>query len=202
MAWGKNIEDINLLRIKEYSLRLAQRVNDSGYVPDHILYIERAGLLVGYEIAKYFDCNISGIYSSRSGQSIKSRAKVILRYLPRAVTHLLRNIEIKSNIHAIKKERNVYMGNLYPPNGRNILVVDDAIDTGYSLKAVLDFLLSKGYDRSHIKTAVLTTTLNGPIFWADISLFEQVSFVFPWSPDSKEYSQTWRLYEQLKASIS
>ena len=202
MPWGKMVQGLSLSKLNEVSLTLAQKLRGSGYEPDHVLYVERAGLLVGYEISKYFDSTISGIYASRSGHSLKSKLKLIFRCLPRGVTHLLRNIEFKSNIHSVKKERSVYIEGQYPPNGKRILMVDDAIDTGYSLQAVLDFLLINGYDRAQIKIAVLATTQNDPICRADISLFEQVSFAFPWSYDSKEYNRTWRLYERIKASIS
>ncbi len=201
MVWKMKIEDINLFKLKEYSNKLAQKVQETGYEPDHVLYIERAGLLVAHEIAKHFDCPISGIYSSRSGTSIKSKVKFILRYLPRAVTHLLRNIEIKSNVHGAMNERNVYIESRFPPRGKNILIVDDAIDTGFSLKAVLDFLKPRGYLREHIKIAVLTTTQNEPVCSADVSLFEQVSFAFPWSYDSREYNESRKLYKDLKASL-
>lgn len=202
MVSGTSFEDVSLTKLRNYSHKLALKVNDSGYVPDHVLYVERAGLLVGYEIAGFFNCTISGIYSSRSGHSLKSKARIILRYLPRAVTHLLRDIEFKSKVHTIKNERSVYIESELPPKGKNILLVDDAIDTGYSLKAVLDFLIAKGYRRDHIKTAVLTTTQNDVICRADISLFDQVSFAFPWSYDSKEYDRTWKLYETIKASMT
>lgn len=201
MVFGTSIEDVSLAKLRSYSHELALKVKDSGYVPDHVLCVERAGLLVGYEIASFFECSISGIYSSRSGHSLKSKAKIILRYLPRAVTHLLRNIEFKSKVHEVKKDRHVYIESQLPPKGKSILLVDDAIDTGYSLKAVLDFLITKGYCRRDIKTAVLTTTQNNVICKADISLFDQVSFAFPWSYDSKEYDRTWKLYETIKAAM-
>ena len=201
MALGTSIEDVSLAKLRSYSYELALKIKESGYVPNHVLCVERAGLLVGYEIASFFNCTISGIYSSRSGHFLKSKVRIILRYLPRAVTHLLRDIEFKSKVHTIKSERSVYIESQLPPKGKKILLVDDAIDTGYSLKAVLDFLIAKGYRKDDIKTAVLTTTQNDVICRADISLFDQVSFAFPWSYDSKEYDRTWKLYETIKASM-
>ena len=201
MALGTSIEDVSLVKLRSYSRKLALKIKESGYVPTHVLCVERAGLLVGYEVAIFFNCAMSGIYSSRSGHSLKSKAKIILRYLPRSVNHLLRNIEFKSKIHEIKKDRHVYIESQLPPKGKNLLLVDDAIDTGYSLKAVLDFLITKEYRRRDIKIAVLTTTQNNVICKADISLFDQVSFAFPWSYDSKEYDRTWKLYETIKASM-
>lgn len=201
MALRTSIEDVSLAKLRSYSRKLALKINENGYVPNHVLYVERAGLLVGYEVAEFFNCTMSGICSSRSGHSLKSKAKIILRYLPRTITHLLRNIEFKSKVHTIKRERSVYIESQLPPKEKNILLVDDAIDTGYSLKAVLDFLITKGYRRRDIKTAVLTTTQNNVICKADISLFDQVSFAFPWSYDSKEYDQAWKLYETIKASM-
>ncbi len=198
---GPKIEDISLEHIKEYSHRLAHKVCNSGWIPDHILYVERAGLFIGHVVSRYFDCSISGIYCGRSGNSIKSKMKIVLRLLPRAVTHLMREIEIKSNIHSIKEERKVYIENLYPPQGKNLLIVDDAIDTGYSAKEILSFLLSSGYLKEQIKIAVLTNTYKNSECWAEISLFDQMKFAFPWSYDSREYSRAWKLYDEYKSSI-
>ena len=195
------INDISLSQIKEYSLTLAQKVSRSGWMPDHVLYVERAGLFLGYVVSRYFDCSISGIYCGRFGRPLKSKIKIILRRLPRAVTHLLREIEIKSNIHAIKDGRKVYIENLYPPQGKNLLIVDDAIDTGYSAKEILRFLLNRGYHRDNIKLSVLTNTYKNSTCQADISLFDHVKFAFPWSYDSREYNRAWTLYHKYKSSI-
>ena len=197
----KKIKDIGLAKIFEYSLMLAKMIDEDGYRPDHVLYVERVGLFPGHEIAKYFGCSISGIKSSRSGTSIKSKAKILLRYLPKPMTHLLRNIEIKSNFHGIKKERNVYIESEFPEKGKKILIVDDAVDTGFSLNAALNYLETNGYLRSLIKTAVLTTTQKSPVCRPDITLFHQIDFSFPWSYDSMEYNKSWKLYEHLKNTV-
>ena len=42
---GQRIKDINLEQIEEYSLHLAHKVSNSGWIPDHILYVERAGII-------------------------------------------------------------------------------------------------------------------------------------------------------------
>lgn len=199
-ADGK-IVDVSLAELKNYSQKLVSKITKSGYTPDHILYVERAGLFVGYEMKKIYDCTISGVYASRGGGSLKSTIKIILRYLPRSVTHLLRKFEAKSQIHNFKKSRNVYIEKIYPPKAQSILIVDDAIDTGSTLLHVLNFLENKGYNRNCIKIAVITATQNNPVCKADFSLFHKVLFAFPWSYDSKEYDQAWKLYRELKSSF-
>lgn len=195
------ITDISLSQIEEHSLCLAHKVSSSGWAPDHILYVERAGLFIGYVVSRYFDCSISGIYCGRSGRLLKSKTRIILRLLPRAMTHLLREIEIKSNIHSIKDGRKVYIESVYPPEGKKLLIIDDAIDTGYSAKEILRFLLNRGYQRNNIKLSVLTNTYKSSTCQADISLFDQVKFAFPWSYDSREYNRAWKLYDEYKSSI-
>ena len=195
------IEDLTLSDLNKFSVSLAKRVLAKDYAVDHVLYLERAGLFVGDVIAKYFDCTISGIYASRSGGLVKSKVKDLLRILPRCFTHLLRKIEIYSNFHQVKKDRHVHIKGVCPSPGKNILIVDDAIDTGFSFKSVYDFLILKDHNPGKIKTAVLTTTSDTPIFKADISLFNRKTFAFPWSFDSKEYNATWQLYKEIKNSL-
>jgi len=202
MSVIREVKDVDLSRLNEYSVELAKKVYKSGYVPEHILYVERAGLFVAYGIAKYFNCGISGIYATRSGVGLKSKTKSILKYLPRSITHILRNIELVSNIHAAKKGRNVHIKGEYPPKDKKLLIVDDAIDTGYSLQSVINFLNAKGYEGHRSKIAVLTTTRDDPMCRADIFLFDRVVLAFPWSFDSNEYKKAWQLYRKIRSSIS
>lgn len=197
-----SVNDISLSILGGISLDLAKKVERSGYEPEHVLYVERVGLFPAYEIAKYFGCTISGIQSSRSGTSLKSRLKTVLRFLPRGLTHFLRQFELNSNIHAVKTERNVSIEGPFPPRKKALLIVDDAVDTGFSLKAVYDFIMDRGYEASEIRSAVLTTTQKNPAWKPDISLFEQTVLAFPWSYDSREYEACWREYHRLKQGIS
>lgn len=195
------VKEISLSELNHYSRELALRVEESGFIPQHVLYVERAGLLIGTAIADHFKCSISGIHASRSGGSTKSQLKIILRYLPRFVTHFLRRIEMKSNIHGVKSERHIsYEGNP-PPKGKTILLVDDAIDTGHSVQKILNSLNSTGYETAEIKVAVLTTTGSDPVRKADITLFDQIICAYPWSYDSREYNAAWQLYDKTKEKL-
>ena len=195
------VKDINLDLLGIYSKELASNINQSGFTPNHILFVERAGLLIGSQIADYFDCSISGIATKRTGGATKSRLKVFLRYLPRFITHFLRRMEINSSIHEVKSERKIVTDYPLPGKDRKILLVDDAIDTGYSIQAVIEFLLAEGFKRDLIKVAVITTTAKNAKYKADFSLFDEVICAFPWSYDSREYDKAWLLYNAKRKLI-
>ena len=96
MGWTGNVKDVDLFKLKDLSFDLARKVDKCGVKPQHILYVERAGLFIANEIASYFSCSFSGIYAKRTGTEIKSKVKFLLRYLPRPITHLLRQIETQT----------------------------------------------------------------------------------------------------------
>jgi len=197
-----SVKDVDLFKLKDLSFDLARKVDQCGVKPQYILYIERAGLFIAHEIASYFSCPFSGIYAKRTGTRIKSKLKFLIRYLPGPITHLLRQIELNSNMHKIKKERNVNMEVELPFKELNVLIVDDAVDTGFSLNSVLKYLRTNGYVSDKMKTAVLTTTQKNPISIPDITLFEQITLAFPWSFDSREYDEAWTIYKKIKESNS
>lgn len=196
------IKHISLLELNELALNLARQVESSGFVPQHILYIERVGLFFAYDISKYFSCSISGIKASRSGGSVKSKLSFILRYMPNFATDILRRIEERSGIHSSINNRQVEISSILPPKGKKILIIDDAIDTGNSMRAVIAYLVSEGYNRSFLKSAVITNTKETPSFTSDFALFNFVSCAFPWSYASKEFKKAWKLYANLISSIA
>lgn len=201
MSNTETITDIDFTLLSQYSTQLAKKVELTGFIPEHILYIERAGLFIGYDISQYFHCPISGISSSRRGASFKSALKVILRLLPRKLNYFLRNLERRSNVHGLMSDRKVICEGISPPRDKRILLVDDAIDTGFTIRAVIDYLNNNGWRMHSIKVAVITTTEENPVIQPDMSLFTQRFFAFPWSYDSREYTAAWKLYESKKAQI-
>ena len=198
----KQIIDVDLELLQRMSRQLANRISETGYHPDHIIYIERAGALPGFEMALFFRCSITGLSAKRSGTSFKSQVKLILRFLPRFVTHFLRRLEIGSSIHDANKTRVISCSVPLPARNKKILLVDDAIDTGHSLDAVLSYLQERGFERKNIKIAVLTTTGADPVVPADFTLLDQVICAFPWSYDSREHKQTLKMIEAIKQLTS
>jgi len=194
----KKVLDVDLDLLKKMSSNLAQKIESQGYIPDHIIYIERAGAIPGFEMALFFNCSISSIRAKRSGTSFKSKIKFILRFLPRFVTHFLRRLEIGSSIHDANKTRAVSCSEPLPNKDKKILLVDDAVDTGHSIGAVLNYLTHKGLKKENIKIAVLTTTGPDPVVSADFMHLDQVICAFPWSYDSREHNHTLKMIQTVK----
>ena len=103
----KKVIDVDLEGLDRMSLALGTQIKAGGFVPDHVLYVERAGLLIGDVLAGFFNVGLSGILSRRAGTSAKSGIKSILRRLPRWLTHSLRRLEIISSIHKARPERQI-----------------------------------------------------------------------------------------------
>ena len=186
----KKVMDVDLDLLKTMSIDLATKIETQGYIPEHILYVERAGILIAYEMSKCFNRPVSGITSSRSGNDFKSSLKSILRLLPRFITHFLRRLELGSSIHNVNSKRRVVCQKPLPPENKKILVVDDALDTGHSMVAVLNWLERHDYDMSFVKTAVLTTTGKIHHIPASYTLLDNTICAFPWSYDSRQYKET------------
>lgn len=82
------------------------------------------------------------------------------------------------------RELKVSAGEL-PPLGPNprLLLVDDAIDTGDTLKAVLRALTAH-YGPIQVKVAVITVTTDNPRVDADFAMYHDQTLIrFPWSAD-------------------
>lgn len=77
---------------------------------------------------------------------------------------------------------------LFCNSKRKVLVVDDFVMSGDSLKAVVDLLVSKGFDQQNIKTAAIVSTRvaadagKAPNFtWLNVP---DANFYFPWGKAS------------------
>lgn len=66
----------------------------------------------------------------------------------------------------------------------SILVVDDSVDTGNTLVAVLELIKQHAPD-ADVRSAVITVTTPSPLITPDYTLFRQKLCRFPWSLDAQ-----------------
>ncbi len=196
-----DIIDLDFAALEMHLIALAEKIRRSDFRPEHILYIERAGLYCAHTLARHLNISASGIQAQRSANILKEKSRFILRRMPRALSHALRKLEIVSGLHNRNSERQISFRGQEPPRDRNLLILDDALDTGYSILAVHRHLLHLGYDPARIKTAVLTITGRQTMMQPDFFLFDRTIVTFPWSYDSVVFEKARQQYHTFQKEI-
>ena len=169
--------------------QLMTEVVASGYEPDIIVAVERAGVFV----ATAMDVgNFYTVRCSREGSKAKkSRLGKVLRHLPSFVNVMLRKLEYRLlqwrdksvNYQPRIVEMNTELKTALEKGDRKVLIVDDAADSGRSLRSVVDELAKYGKD-NEIRTAVITVTRPETICNPDYALFRDQTLIrFPWAAD-------------------
>ena len=170
------------------------------FVP-HIIIGKRTG---GYVIAEIMAKELQptplllAISRQRTGTQKKSRIKClkkILSFLPYGITDYLRIAEHKYLHSKPAAERKSFSPNLDElatlrgalriRENYKILIVDDAIDSGETMKAVLDVVRAEASSACVIKTAAITVTTDSPLVQPDYTLYRYVLCRLPWSFDFK-----------------
>lgn len=167
--------------------------------PDLVVYVAKAGYLIGREMSRSFGCNMVGIVTKRRGGRVKSKLGSFMKYFPHFVRNVAIFMEFKSGIHAKNSERQVYwLDNPDPFVGKvkTILIVDDSIDTGYSLKAVAEAVREKFGQNTKIKIAGLNVwDKSRKIIRSDYSLYQNTIILAPMSKDSRYYDEFVQMYK-------
>lgn len=169
---------------------LYNKVLSTGFYPDLILGIESGGANVAKILNSFFKdkpINLEFCKPVRnSTENKKSLFKNYLKKLPVCILDFLRIIEYKFFFN--KQKRSDYSYVILPGNlgkFKNILVVDDAEDSGATLERVLIEIKSKN-PVANVETAVLTVTTNNPVIKPDFFVFNNNTLIrFPWSIDAK-----------------
>lgn len=163
--------------------------------PDLIVVVPRAGDFIWEELKKipvFEGVNVVKIKAQRRLTKHKSKGfiKPVLVKFPRSINNLLRHLE------SIVRELMFYLrGPGVSPlleyedgvvdcvvKAKRIVVIDDAIDSGVSIKSILEFLKQKNA-LATIHVAVITTTFEEPLVCADISLYDRQIIRFHWAED-------------------
>ncbi|HEY5686709.1 MAG TPA: phosphoribosyltransferase family protein [Yeosuana sp.] len=158
-------------------------LSGGGYVIDEIVNE------VGFDSVQFELVRLHRRNKFKSNFIIKS----ILKLLPYKFTNKLRIFESKKARSSIAELNltKVFSNNIdFKLNSdsietvKNILILDDAIDTGRTMFIVKNSL-GKLFPKSQIKTAVISWTIENSIIKPDYYLYKNILVRFPWSIDYK-----------------
>lgn len=167
------------------------------FIPDIIVGIPSGGYIVAEIMAKEaaHKPELAAISRRRTSTDTKRKIKGLksaLRLLPYAITDRMRILEHKKLMAKPKNNRNEFAPDdnevalfrrlLKEKPTAKILIVDDAVDSGSTMKAVFD-LLQKEAPTNNIKTAAITVTTDNPVIQPDYTLYSHVLCRMPWSFD-------------------
>jgi hypoxanthine phosphoribosyltransferase len=177
------------------------RLVEADYRPVLIVGIRTGGLIVAEAMARAAASppTILPLTSRRATTATKSRLPLLrqmLSVLPTPALDLLRRVEhrfLTARRTTKTAQQEVDHGEaaiiathvaLLPPPAR-VLVVDDAVDSGTTLAAVLRTLQGACRPHVEIRSAVITQTLQNPSIRPDYVLFRGTLCRFPWSFDAR-----------------
>lgn len=194
----RTFKTISLIELSQVITDFCGLIERDGFIPERIIYIERAGRIIGHQMADYFSCPVVGIKVINIRIKNRDNYSRIFQIFPKKLTHYMKIIERNFFYHKGKK----YLEFSFLKTPRNFkgktLLVDDAIDSGQSLKAAVDFLYNNGFQHDQLKTAVITTTMSNPFISADYSYYKETVCYFPWAIDSSERSRYEEIYRSLE----
>jgi hypoxanthine phosphoribosyltransferase len=178
---------VTLAELPALVAELARRIREAGFRPDIVVYVEEGARLPAEALCRELGLKAVPVVARRRGHGLKKLAAPLIAILPRSVTNWLRQAEENSRIHA-RGDRAVHWPHPQKWTGRNILLIDDAADTGATLQAVKAALGRLGAGPDRIRSAVLCATTETGRAQADFHVLDR-NCVLPWSPDSPERSQ-------------
>lgn len=175
----------------------------SVYSPDMIIYVAKAGFLIGKGFSETMECPMIGVETVREkGNGLKSQIAPLIGKLPLFVRNMLITIELKSGVHKKNDYRKVNLldeiSQLETTKINKILVVDDSIDTGNSILAVKDYI-STIFRNAEIRVAGLNVwDMSKEKVFTDYALYKNTIIKAPMSKDSKEYDVFMKMYNNYR----
>lgn len=155
--------------------------------PDLVIGIRTGGLIVSEIIFK--DCKHDEVYLQRPTTAGKNKMMHrLLKGLPYAILDKLRIVEsiVLDKLSSHKPRTDKFNIPDATQNASKILIVDDAVDSGATLEAVVRAIKSSAPDDADIRTAVITVTTKSPIIRPDYYIYNDNTLIrFPWSMDFK-----------------
>lgn len=119
------------------------------YEPDLIIFIAKSGFIFGRVLADYFGCDLVDIVISRPSNRKMDLIKKIVPIAPRPMLAFYLRHKVTKKGYDECDERyitnNERMDAIDLNSYSKILIVDDSVDTGWSLKKAIELLSSEKY---------------------------------------------------------
>lgn len=159
------------------------------FAPDLVIGIKTGGEYVAERMFSEA-AHVAVLLQRPSSKLKKNSIFKILRMLPTPVLNQMRMIE--SELLRLRNTKTIEHFKL-PENVQQILhgkerilIVDDSIDSGSTMKQVRDAVRRVTPETAKIKTAVITVTTRNPILQPDFCIYNnRILIRFPWSKDAK-----------------
>jgi len=170
------------------------------YLPDLLVGIRTGGFEVAQAMARAAPHRprVMPLTCRRKGTAAKARfglLPTILAALPQTLVDSLRVMEHRllsprrrsnTTVQHIDHQEAAEIGRYVAASSTptQVLVVDDAVDSGVTLATVLRLLRQTCPEHTEIRSAVVTVTLADPLAEPDFALYRGVLCRFPWSFDA------------------
>ena len=192
--------ELSSSNVEEETIELYKKIiKDFKY--DLVVFVAKGSYSIGKKLSELNDCPLIEINATRKGNKLKKILAPFLKIIPKKIKIVLRKKEFNSNVHEANSERKVVYNKdiwkLYK-DCKKILLIDDSIDTGYSIKSCEEVLKSFFPD-SVVKIAGLNFfEKSSTIVHVDYYIFKNTMLNGPWSNDSKYHHEFLNEYYNWK----
>ena len=192
--------ELSRKKLTEENKKLYKKViKDYNY--DLVIFIARGSYLIGRDLADLNNTPLLEVYATRKGGKFKKLVSPILKIIPRGIKNILRKKEFNSNYHEKNNERSIsFNENIWSKykDCKKIVLVDDSVDTGYSIKYAKE-TIEKFFTKATVKVAAINYfEKSKKIVDTDFYLYNEKMLLGPWSNDSKENKEYLNEYYEWK----
>ncbi len=190
--------ELSIENLKEENKKLFDLVVKD-YDFDCVIFIARGSYLIGKDLANFKDVPLLEVFASRKGGKLKKILRPFLQFIPTKLKKVLREKEFNSNVHEKNSQRSIDFNSKIWSKYKNcakLLIVDDSVDTGYSVISVKN-AVQQFFVGSEIRVAALNCfEKSKKIVNTEYYVYEDTMLKGPWSNDSKENKQYLKMYTE------
>lgn len=193
-----NYVELSSKDVENKTAELYNKILSTDYKFDLVIFIAKGSYTIGKKLSELGNCPLLEIKATRKGNKLKKIISPFLKLIPKKIKMYLRNKEVKSNVHEKNIERNVIYNiekwSKYK-ECKNIILVDDSVDTGYSIKACKEEI-ERFFPNSNIKVAAFNYFEKSEnIIKVNYSIYKEMMMNGPWSNDSKYHKEFLKEYD-------